>query len=64
MWPTRKILPSRWHHVMQVLLVFVALTVSGCIAPSHSSSPPSVYSPEGGLAGPITSGDGDDGIGM
>ena|SRR5215510_180652 len=64
MWPTRKILPTWWHHVMRVLVVIVALTVSGCTARGHSSSVPAAYSPEEGLSGPMIQGDGNGGGGM
>jgi hypothetical protein len=64
MWPTWNLLPARWPYVMRVMMVSLALSVSACTAPGHSSSGPAAHSPDGGLAGPLTSGDGDGGSGM
>jgi hypothetical protein len=41
MWPTWRTIPIRWHHIMRVMVVFVAFFVSACTGPGHSSSNPS-----------------------
>jgi hypothetical protein len=64
MWRTWNTLPAGWTYVMRVTLVAVVLFVAACTGPGHSSSVPSAHSPEGGLAGPLTSGNGDGGSGM
>jgi hypothetical protein len=59
MWPT---VPTWWNHVIRVMLVILLLFVSACTAPGHSRSNPSAHSLDGGLAGPLTSGNGDGGM--
>jgi len=61
MWPTWKMIPAGWHHVMQVMLLSVALFVSTCTASGHSSSTPSALYPKRGYAGAEVSGNGGDG---
>jgi hypothetical protein len=62
--PTANTLPAGWTYLMRVMMVSLALLVSVCTAPGHSSSTPSAHSPEGGRAGPMIQGDGDGGDGM
>jgi hypothetical protein len=64
MWPTWNTLPPAWTYVMRVVLIAVVLFVAACTGPAHSNSAPSAHSPERGHAGPMLSGDGDDGSGM
>jgi hypothetical protein len=64
MWPTWNTLAAGWTDVMRVVLVAVVVFVAACTGRAHSSSAPSGHAPEGGRAGPLTSGDGDGGDGM
>jgi hypothetical protein len=51
MWTTWNDLPPWWHRVMRVVLVSVALFVSGCTTPGRTSSNPSDLFLEGGYMG-------------
>jgi hypothetical protein len=61
---TRETLPTWWNHLMWVGLGILLLCISACATPGHSLSNPSAPSTDGGLAGPLTSGDGDGSSGM
>jgi hypothetical protein len=63
MWPTWKTFPTRWNHVMRVVLVLVVLFVSACTMTGRSSSNPATLPPDGGYAGPRDSGSGNGGGG-
>jgi hypothetical protein len=58
MWPTWNSVSTRWHHILRVMVVSVALCVSACTGPGHSSSTPSANPSLGGYAGPKDSGNG------
>jgi hypothetical protein len=64
MWQTGNTFPTWRNYVMRVVLISALLFVAACTAPGRSSSTPSALSPEGGLAGPMTQGDGGSGNGM
>jgi hypothetical protein len=64
MWRTWNTSATWWHHRSRVVLVALAVCVSACTGPGHSSSAPSGHSPEGGYAEPMLSEDGDGGSGM
>jgi hypothetical protein len=53
-----------WPYVMWVMMVSLALSVSACTARGHSLPNPPTHSADEGLAGPLTSGDGDGGNGI
>jgi hypothetical protein len=59
MWPTCNIIPTWWIYLLRVVVVTLFLGVSACAAPGHSLSNPSTESADGGLAEPMTSGNGD-----
>jgi hypothetical protein len=57
-------LSTWWKYRTRVVLVALALWVSACTGPGHSTSAPSAHSPEGGQARPKLSGNGNGGSGM
>ena len=59
MWPTG---PTWWHYVIRVVFLGLLFFVSACTAPGCSLSTPLAYPHEGGLAGSLTSGNGDGGM--
>jgi hypothetical protein len=64
MWLTRQLFPAGWAHRLRVMMVALALSMSACTAPGHSSSTPAVHSPDDEPTGQMLQGDGDGGSGM
>jgi hypothetical protein len=58
MWPIWNTVPTRWPHVIRVTVVAVALCVSACTGPGHSTPTPSANPSEGGYAEPKSQGNG------